>query len=82
MQQSETSLKEALAAAEKQRDEKDIQFYLKSLADLYESKTNYKEALNYYKRLHQFELDIANKEIEQKKKDLTDSIRYAYRIQA
>ncbi len=81
MQQSETSLKEALAAAEKQRDEKVIILCLKSLADLYENQTNYKEALIFYKRLHEFELNVANKELEVKKKDLLDSVRYAYRIQ-
>lgn len=81
MQQSETSLKEALHAAEKQRDEKVIILCLKSLADLYENQTNYKEALIFYKRLHEFELNVANKELEVKKKDLLDSVRYAYRIQ-
>ncbi|MCD4794114.1 MAG: hypothetical protein K8R54_12820 [Bacteroidales bacterium] len=68
MQQSETSLKEALAAAEKQRDEKVIILCLKSLADLYENQTNYKEALIFYKRLHKFELMLQIKSLKEKRK--------------
>ncbi|MCF6366418.1 MAG: SpoIIE family protein phosphatase [Bacteroidales bacterium] len=81
MKQSEIKLKEALANAEMKKNKTLIQLYLKSLADFYEDKANYKEALNYYKKLHKFELDFANRELEERKKDLLDSIRYAYRIQ-
>jgi len=81
MEQSDIKLKEALADAEKQKDGTLIQLYLTSLASFYEKQSNYKEALNYFKKLHKFELDFTNRELEERKKDLLDSIRYAYRIQ-
>jgi serine phosphatase RsbU (regulator of sigma subunit) len=78
---SEQSLLEALHQAEHQKDEKVILLCLNSLSKLYEEEQDYAKALEFHKRLHEFELTIANKEIEQKNKDLLDSIRYAYRIQ-
>jgi serine phosphatase RsbU (regulator of sigma subunit) len=81
MQHSEISLLESLQFAEKQRDEKVMLLCLKSLADIYEEKNDFKEALVFYKRLHHLELEIANKEIAGKSKDIMDSIKYAYRIQ-
>jgi serine phosphatase RsbU (regulator of sigma subunit) len=71
------SLKEAVVAAEVQI----IHFCLKSLAELLEDRQDYKDALYYYKKLHHFELSLANEEIRGKSKDILDSIRYAYRIQ-
>ncbi len=81
MEQTEDRLISALKSAEEQKDEKGILHYLKSLADFYETKSDYKKALDFYKRLHLFESGFINKELEERKKDLLDSIRYAYRIQ-
>lgn len=81
MQQSEKSLVENLQIAEKRKDEKAMLLCLKSLSDLYAEKKDYRQALEFYKRMHELELAIANKEIAGKTKDIMDSIRYAYRIQ-
>jgi len=81
MKYSEQKLKELLTSAEKQNDEKGILITLKLLADFYEENSNYKESLKIYKQFHDFELHFTNRELEEKKKDLLDSIRYAYRIQ-
>jgi serine phosphatase RsbU (regulator of sigma subunit) len=81
MEHTEVSLKDALIQAELQNDEKIIHFCLKSLADLAEDRRDYEQALYYFKKLHHFEMTLANEEIKGKSKDILDSIRYAYRIQ-
>jgi len=72
---------EALLLAQKNNNKAEIISYLKLLSNHYEKEQNYKEALSFYKKLHEFELNIAHNEIKGKSKDILDSIRYAYRIQ-
>ncbi len=77
----EETLKKNLKTAEIENNEKNILKFLELSVDFYEKNQNFKKALYLFKRLHNFELAIRNKELEEKKKDLLDSIRYAYRIQ-
>ncbi len=77
----EETLKKNLKTAEIENDEKNILKFLKLSVNFYEKNQNFKKALYLFKQLHNFELAIRNKELEEKKKDLLDSIRYAYRIQ-
>ena len=81
MKQTENELISALKIAEKEHSEKEILLYLKLLSEFYENNSNYEKALYYHKKLHNFELNLTKEELEGKKKDLLDSIRYAYRIQ-
>ena len=81
MKQTENYLISILKTAEEQKDEKGILQALKSLANFYEKKSDYRKASEFYKRLHLFESDFMHKELEEQKKGLLDSIRYAYRIQ-
>ena len=80
-EQIEKNLIKALEIAESENNNKAILASLKSLSDFYEKNSDFQNALKIYKKLHIFELAITNKELEEKKKDFTDSIKYAYRIQ-
>jgi len=81
MEQKEQELKKALLLAQEENNEKIILLNLKLLEEFYEENSNFKEALNLFKQFHTLELNFTNRELEEKKKDLLDSIRYAYRIQ-
>ena len=81
MEHKEQELKKALISAQEENNEKIILLNLKLLAEFYEENSNFKEALNLFKQFHKLELNFTNRELEEKKKDLLDSIRYAYRIQ-
>ncbi len=81
MENTESSLKRALATAKEEKDEKNELFFLRSLAEFYENNENFKDALSTYKEYHALQLQAANDEIRGKTKDILDSIKYAYRIQ-
>ena len=81
MQNQLNLLREALTKAENDRNDALILSSLKKMAEYYERNAQFKDALEYYKRFYDLELKTDYIEIEQKKKDLLDSIRYAYRIQ-
>ncbi len=81
MENSEPVLLESLKIAESQKSEKEILLYLRLLAEFYENNSDYKKALKFYKKIHSYELNLTKIELEEKKKNLLDSIRYAYRIQ-
>ena len=81
MKEAEKKLLENLEKAQYENDERHILYSLKLLTEFYENQSDYKQSLFYYKQFHKFELEYTNKELEEKKKDLLDSIRYAYRIQ-
>ncbi len=81
MNLTQKELTDALEFAKSENNEKAILYSLKALAELYENNSDYKNALFYYKQLHFAELSSTNKELEEKKKDFLDSIKYAYRIQ-